>query len=471
MRHNLILDTDSYKASHYRQYPPGTEKLFGYVESRGGRYPQTVFFGLQYFLARYLARPISAADIAEAAAFLQPHGEPFPEAGWRHILEHHGGLVPVRIRAVPEGSVVPVHNVLATVESTDPTVPWVVGWIETQLMRLWYPTTVCTRSYFCKQVIFAYLERTADDPAGELPWKLHDFGGRGVSSAESAGIGGAAHLVNFLGSDTIEGARYAQAFYGSQAPVAGFSIPAMEHATVTAWGRGAEVDAYRNMIAAHPEFPVLACVSDSYDVDAAVEDLWTGELLDEVKASGKTIVIRPDSGDPVEVNLRLLRILERKVGMTINGKGYKVLPSFFRLIQGDGNHDEEDIERILAALAEHGYSASNIAFGMGGGLLQKLDRDTQRFAFKLSEIVVAGQARPVAKDPKTDPGKRSKAGRLDLVVQDGAFTTVTIPAGLAQVPGSELVTVYDNGVLGAPASLDEVRERAGSAFRRARPGA
>jgi nicotinamide phosphoribosyltransferase len=465
LRHNPILDTDSYKASHYRQYPPGTEKLFGYLESRGGRYAETVFFGLQYFLRRYLSQPITAADIDEAAAYLAQHGEPFPEAGWRHILDQHGGLVPVRIRAVPEGTAVPVRNVLATVESTDPRVPWVVGWIETQLMRLWYPITVCTRSYVCKKVIFEYLQKTAEDPLGELPFKLHDFGGRGVSSAESAGIGGAAHLVNFLGSDTIEGGRYAKAFYGSDKPMLAFSIPAMEHATVTAWGREGEASAYRNMIAANPEYATLACVSDSYDIDRAVEQLWADELLDEVKASGKTIVIRPDSGDPVEVNLRLLQILERKVGMTVNGKGYKVLPRFFRLIQGDGNDSEEDLARILLALEQHGYSASNIAFGMGGGLLQKLDRDTQRFAFKLSEIVVAGQRRSVAKDPKTDPGKRSKAGRLDLVKREGVFTTVAIadPA-LAQLPASEMVTVYEDGRLMAGSSFDEVRARAARAF-------
>jgi nicotinamide phosphoribosyltransferase len=466
MRHNQILDTDSYKASHFRQYPPGTEKLFGYLESRGGRYGQTVFFGIQYFLQRYLSQPITAQDIDEASAFLRAHGEPFPEEGWRHILDQHGGLVPVRIRAVPEGTIVPVRNVLATVESTDARVPWVVGWIETQLMRMWYPITVATRSYFCKRVIFEYLRKTANDPAGELLFKLHDFGGRGVSSAESAGIGGAAHLVNFLGSDTIEGIRFAQAYYGSKSPVVGFSIPAMEHSTVTAWGREGEGAAYRNMIAANPEFQILACVSDSYDIERAVEHLWADELLDEVKASGKTIVIRPDSGDPVVVNLRLLQILERKVGMTVNSKGYKVLPPFFRLIQGDGNDTEEDIERVLAALEQHGYSASNIAFGMGGGLLQKLDRDTQRFAFKLSEIVVAGERRSVAKDPKTDPGKRSKAGRLDLVRQDGALTTVTIPADQQQVRASELVTVYENGPVAAGAStFDQVRERAGREFR------
>lgn len=459
MHFNPILDTDSYKTGHFLQYPPGTERIFGYLESRGGRYGETLFFGLQYWLKEYLSRPVTDTDITEAADLCHAHGVPFPEDGWRHIVAVHGGRVPVRIRAVPEGTIVPVRNALLTAESTDPRVPWIVGWIETQLMRIWYPITVATRSLYCKRVIATYLRKTADDPAAELPFKLHDFGARGVSSRESAGIGAMAHLVNFKGTDTIEGLRFACHYYGSD--MAGFSIPAMEHSTVTAWGRRGEVDAYRNMIRANPDHAILACVSDSYDIDGAVEHLWADELLDEVRESGKTIVIRPDSGDPAEVNVRLLKILERKVGMAINGKGYKVLPKFFRLIQGDGNDDEDAIDRVLGALRQHGYSASNIAFGMGGGLLQKLDRDTQRFAFKLSAITVNGEERDVRKDPKTDPGKASKAGRLDLVRgAAGEWRTVVIPSGQADVPGSELVTYYDDDHILVDDSFEKIRTRA-----------
>lgn len=460
---NLILDTDSYKAGHSRQYPPGTDRLFGYLESRGGRYRDTLFFGLQGLIREHLSKLITPGDIEDAADFFAEHGEPFPLDGWKRILEKHNGFLPVRIRAVPEGTVVPVRNVLMTVESTDPEVPWIVGWLETKLMRLWYPITVATRSLACKRVIFEYLNATSDDPLGELPFKLHDFGGRGVSSEESAAIGGAAHLVNFMGTDTVAGALYAKRNYGGVS-MPGYSIPAMEHSTVTAWGREDEAGAYRNMIRANPEHAMLACVSDSYDIMAAVENLWGDALHDEVKASGKTIVIRPDSGDPAKVNLEILRILERKVGMRKNGKGFKVLPKYFRLIQGDGNDTEDDVANVLAALRLNGYSASNIAFGMGGGLLQKLDRDTQRFAFKLSEIGVNGVARSVAKDPKTDPGKRSKAGRLDLITEGGEFKTVQI-SGQAKHPASELVTYYENGVAPFSQTLPQIRERAGKEFR------
>lgn len=455
---NLALLTDSYKSSHFLQYPPGTTSLFAYLESRGGRYGKTVWFGLQYLLKKYLSQQITPEQVEEAAAFWKRHGEPFPKEGWMRIATKHEGKLPLHIRAVAEGSVVPTHNVLMTVENTDAEVPWLVTWVETLLERVWYPTTVATLSWNCKRKILEYLQKTSDNPSGEIPFKLHDFGGRGVSSGESASIGGAAHLVNFLGSDTVEGILCAEEFYGIGDDVAaGFSIPAMEHSTVISWGRGGEVDAFRNMIENHPEYNILACVSDSYDIYNAVEQIWCDDLRDLVKNSGKTIVIRPDSGDPAEVNLRLLKILERKVGMSVNSKGYKVLPPYFRLIQGDGNDDEDSIDYVLFALYQNGYSATNIAFGMGGGLLQKVNRDTQKFAYKISEVIVNGEVRNVSKAPKGDPTKASKAGRLDLQFREGyGYETVVGNAGRLSV----LETVFVNGEVKKTWTLPEVRARA-----------
>jgi len=453
---NLILRTDSYKASHFLQYPPRTTRLLGYFESRCGLYGQTVFFGLQYLLQEYLARGVKDADVTEAGAFFAAHGLPFPEEGWRYIARDLDGRLPVRIRAVPEGSVVPVRNALMTVESTDARVPWIVSWLETQLVRMWYPLTVATLSWHIKRRIFEYLARTSDDPAGELPYKLHDFGARGVSSAESAGIGGMAHLVNFRGSDTVEGVLFARRYYGAE--MAGVSVPAAEHSTVTAWGREREADAYRNFVQQFlgpGKYPIAACVSDSYDLWNAIETIWCEELRDLIEASGSTLVIRPDSGDPAEVNVRALKILERKVGCRVNTKGYKVLPKAFRLIQGDGNDDEEAIDRVLRAVVSHGFSASNIAFGMGGGLLQRVHRDTQKIAFKLCEATVDGRTVPIAKNPVTDGGKASRAGHLDLVLVEGRYQTVPGPR-----PDSALVTVFENGELRRRWSFDEVRARA-----------
>jgi nicotinamide phosphoribosyltransferase len=454
MNRNTILDLDSYKPSHYLQYPPNTTGIYSYLESRGGRYGATVFFGLQYLLQEYLAGSIvNYADIEEAATFCAAHGVPFNREGWFALLSEHGGTLPLRIKAVPEGSVVPTHNALLTCENTDPRFPWLVGWFESQLMRLWYPITVATISWQIKKTILEYLNETSDAPAAEIPFKLHDFGARGVSSRESAGIGGMAHLVNFQGSDTIEGIRFANHYYSH--PMAAFSIPAAEHSTITAWGRERELDAYRNMVKqfARPG-ALFAVVSDSYDLWNVLENVWGGELRDEVEKSGATLVVRPDSGNPPEVVLRTLQTLERKVGAPMNMRGFKQLPKWLRVIQGDGI-DHDSIGEILATMKAHGYSASNIAFGMGGALLQKLDRDTQKFAFKCSEATVDGKAVPVFKDPITDHGKRSKAGRMSLVKRAGRYETI---AGGAT--DDLLETVFENGKLLRRHTLDEVRERA-----------
>ena len=347
---NLILNTDSYKASHWLQYPPDTDATFFYVESRGGQYDNTVFFGLQAILKEYFSRPITHADVDEAKAFFALHGEPFNETGWRWIVDEHGGHLPLRIRAVPEGSVIPTHNALVTIESTDPASVWVPSYFETLLLRLWYPVTVATLSWHVKQTIRQFLEKTSDDPAGQLPFKLHDFGARGVSSAESAGLGGAAHLVNFIGTDTLSAILAAKAYYHE--PMAG--VP-------------------------------------------------------------------------------------------------------------DG------IRAILERITEAGFATDNIAFGMGGGLLQKVNRDTQKFALKCSAARVVGKWIDVYKQPVTDPGKDSKRGRLMLIRHHeyGTYKTIGIPAGLEDGQGMALPqgwedameTVWENGQLMRDWTFAQVRAR------------
>jgi nicotinamide phosphoribosyltransferase len=456
---NLILNTDSYKVSMFKQYPAGTTGVYSYIESRGGRYDRTVFFGLQAFIKEYLLAPITQVDIDIADEILTAHGEPFNRAGWQYILDTHRGYLPVVIRAVPEGTVVPVKNVLATIENTDPECFWLTTWLETALLRaVWYGTTVATQSYTIKQVILDYLERTGDPTT--IDFKLHDFGARGVSSFESAGIGGAAHLVNFMGTDTISGLLFAREYYG--APMAGFSIPAAEHSTITSWGRDGEVDAYRNMLNqfAKPG-SIVAVVSDSYDVYNAAEKLWGEALREQVIASGATVVIRPDSGDPVEVNRRLIEILGSKFGYTTNTKGFKVLNNV-RLIQGDGIN-ELTVRSILGAFMAMGWSADNIAFGMGGALLQAVDRDTQKFAMKCSAAEVNGRWIDVVKDPVTDSGKKSKAGRVTLWTNGtGEYvSSVDEPKQWADRGWTKaLVPVFWDGELEKDYTFEEVRANA-----------
>ena len=457
---NILLNTDSYKVSMFKQYPAGTTGVYSYIESRGGRYDSTVFFGLQAFIKEYLLDPITQADIDIADEILTAHGEPFNRAGWQYILNNHAGYLPVVIRAVPEGTVVPVKNVLATIENTDPECFWLTTWLETALLRaIWYPTTVATQSWTIRQLILDYLEKTGDPTL--IDFKLHDFGARGVSSLESASIGGAAHLVNFMGTDTISGILFAREYYG--AGIAGFSIPAAEHSTITSWGRDREVDAYRNMLTnfAKPG-SIVAIVSDSYDIYNAAGRLWGEELRQQVIDSGATVVIRPDSGDPVTVNKELIQLLDSKFGSTVNAKGFRVLNNV-RLIQGDGVN-ELTIRSILGAFMALGYSADNIAFGMGGALLQQVDRDTQKFAMKCSSAEVNGRWIDVQKDPATDPGKKSKAGRVVLWESGGEYRS-----GVEQPKGwtdrgmrwdEVLETVYCDGKLFNEITFEQVRANA-----------
>lgn len=451
---NIILLTDSYKIGHHEQYPPGTTNIYSYFESRGGLFPETVFFGLQYFLDTYLSTPVTMEMIKEAEELYSAHfgnKELFNKEGWEYIVKAHDGKLPVKIKAAAEGSVVQTHNVLMTIENTDPKCYWLTNYLETVLSQIWYPTTVATLSREMKKLILRSLERTGDPNL--INFKLHDFGFRGVSSVESAGIGGAAHLVNFMGTDTIAALLVAKKHYGEN--MAGFSIPASEHSTITSWFQDGEKDAMKNMIEKYGHNSLYACVSDSYDIYRACKDYWGGELKDAVLNAKGTLVIRPDSGVPHKVVVECLNILGDRFGYSLNIKGFKVLNPKVRMIQGDGI-DYEETRKILSEMERNGWSADNIAFGMGGGLLQKINRDTQKFAFKCSSAVVNGKERDVFKNPITDSGKVSKKGRLSLINKNNELTTVSGSDNKAD----QLVTVYENGVIQKRYNFNEIRERA-----------
>jgi len=451
---NIILLTDSYKVSHHKQYPPKTETVYSYYESRGGRWRDVVFFGLQYYLKHYLEGRKVFTDLIEEAGHIFAHhfgnGLLFNREGWEYIRDRHMGMLPVSIRAVPEGLVVPNNNVLITIENTDPRCFWLTNYLETLLVQVWYGCTVATQSREMKKIILANLEQTGD-PTG-VGFKLHDFGFRGVSSVETAGVGGAAHLVNFLGTDTMAGLTFARDYYGC--PMAGFSIPAAEHSTITSWGKDHERDAFANMLDQFPE-GLVAVVSDSFNIFQACEQYWGQDLRERVLSRHGTVVIRPDSGEPATVLSTVLDTLGAAFGYELNNKGYKVLNPHVRIIQGDGI-DFDTLTGILQAMKARGWSGDNIAFGSGGGLLQKLNRDTLKFAFKCASVTVNGQQRDVYKQPVTDFGKVSKAGRMKLVRADGQVQTVP-----ADAPGDDLlVEVFRDGKVLREWTFDDVRERA-----------
>jgi len=463
---NIIMLTDSYKVTHHLQYPPGTERIYSYFECRGGAYPEVCFFGLQYFIKKYMVGPVVTADkITQAEQLFRRHfSHPvwgyndrlFNREAWEYILRVHKGHLPVSIKAVPEGTVLPYKNVLFTLENTDPRCFWLTNYLETLLVEVWYPTTVCTQSREQKKIITKYLKDTGTADVidkGLHKFKLHDFGFRGVSSVESAATGGAAHLVNFLGSDTMAALMLAKKYYAEDC--AGYSIPASEHSTMTSWGREKEVEAMRNMLVQYPT-GVVACVSDSYDIFQACEKYWGTELKSMIEKRDGFLVVRPDSGELPGIVLQVLEKLEGRFGSSTTGTGHKLLPPCIRVIQGDGI-DIKTLEQILEAMKAAGWAADNLAFGSGGALLQKLHRDTQKCAFKCSHALVNGKGVDVVKDPITDPGKKSKKGRLSLELKDGKWTTVTEGKGDPKL--DQLVEVFRDGRLLIDDDFASIRKR------------
>ncbi|RPE13593.1 nicotinate phosphoribosyltransferase [Chitinophaga lutea] len=468
MEANLILLADAYKYSHHKLYVPGTTHIYSYLESRGGLFDETVFYGLQYFLKAYLAGPVVTAEKIRAAGVeleeVFGRKDVYDPARFTYILEKHGGRLPVRIKAVAEGSVIPVKQVLMTIENTDPACYWLTNFLETLLMQVWYPCTVATLSREIKKVVKRYYEATASTASFTgIDFVLNDFGFRGASSVESAGLGGSAHLVNFSGSDTLAASTFAKKYYhAAKAP--GLSIPATEHSIVTLLGEKGEPDIFKHVLDTFPS-GTIACVSDSYNIFRACEEYWGTLLKDQVLARNGTLVIRPDSGDPVRTLLAVFDILMAKFGHSVNEKGYKVLPPQVRVIQGDGI-SYESIPVIYKALKQAGISAENLVLGMGGALLQRVNRDTQEFALKCSYAEINGRSVDVQKSPaELDADgqlrtsfKKSKAGRLKLIRTEAGFETVA--AGSHPQHSDLLQTVFENGALITDQRFENIKTNA-----------
>lgn len=477
---NLLLMTDSYKVNHWNQYPENTQNVYSYFESRlGAEYKETVFFGLQYLIKKHLiGKVVTKEKIDDAEWYYTWHfGDPalFNRKGWEYILEKHDGVLPIVIRAVEEGTPVTVGNALMTVEVLDELcdflIPWVTNFLETMLTHVWFPSTVATRSREIKKVMKIALDKTCDAPELSLPFMLHDFGFRGTSSLESAGIGGLAHLVNFVGTDTVPALWTGINYYGANLKTLGFSVPASEHSVATAKGEQFEEEYLNRMIDEYPN-GVVSIVADSYDITRFV-NVYVRNAKEKILNRWKNgtaplnrVVIRPDSprfkeDTPHAQVAWLLETLWDIFGGTINSKGYRVLHPCVGVIYGDGLSIEE-IGQIYRYVTNHfnfnengkGFDCSSVVVGQGGGLLQKLNRDTQRFAFKCSAQKRDGIWYDVQKNP-LDKTKASKAGRLALIKEDGEFKTIREE----ELNGRKnlLEIVFENGELIKDISFELIR--------------
>lgn len=466
MKNNIITLTDSYKQTHWRMMPPNTKAVYSYFESRiGARFNKTVFFGLQYLLKEYLeGQVVTLGKIKEAKEFAHAHfgNEYVFNAGmWEYILLNHKGRLPVEIKAVPEGTPVPTNNILMSVVNTDPVCYALTNHLETLLTHVWAASTVASLSYEVLILIDHYLDQTASDKNLKR-FMLHDFGFRGVSSVESAGVEGAGHLLNFMGTDTIKAMEVARDYYGANYDGLAYSVPATEHSVMTSYGPEGETQIVGELLKAYPT-GILSIVADSYNVYDFTANIVGGTFKEEIKNRKGKVVVRPDSGDPVSTVLALLGILGDKFGFNVNAKGFKELPPYIGLLWGDGI-DYYGIRDILHAMKDAGWAANNIVFGMGGGLLQKINRDTQRFAFKCSAQQRDGIWIDIFKKP-LDVSKASKKGILKLVNKgNGQFETVQSrydSVESREVP-DVLQTVFKNGEIVKEYTFQECRKNTGT---------
>jgi nicotinamide phosphoribosyltransferase len=285
-----------------------------------------------------------------------------------------------------------------------------------------------------------------------IDFALHDLGFRGVSSVETAGIGAAAHLINFKSTNTIPGLFVARNYYNCS--MAGYSIPTADHNTIISWGKPNELKAYENMLNQFPN-GLMTVISDSYDVSEAIWNLWGNKLKNKIETRDGTFIIGLDSGEPVKTILRLLVLLESRFGTTTNSKKKKFLNAKIRIMQND-SMDLKLIENILEQMSKQNWAAENISFGSGSGLLQKINRDTLNFTLKCSSVTINGQENPVFKNPIDDRKKKSKMGRLKLIETSQGLKTVT-----ENEQGEDLLMeVFRNGDLLVDQTLDEIRELA-----------
>lgn len=319
------------------------------------------------------------------------------------------------------------------------------------------PTTVATNSREIKKIIKKYLTKTGGILG--VDYKLHDFGARGAQTFESASIGGAAHLVNFYGSDTVSGSVFAIKYYDADFNV-GVSIPATEHSISTSYGPDREQEYVENHIdqCLARGFKIFACVGDTYNIYNFVDMLGT-KLKNKIVGLGEvgaTLVVRPDSGDPTKVPVEIINRLMYWFGYSVNEQGYKVLPPYIRVIQGDGI-DKNTIVKIYENMEDKKLSGDNIAFGMGGKLLGAPQRDDYAFAMKASDVQINSVRYAIAKDPITDKGKKSKKGRFAVYNEEGEWITTNADTfeGL-----DSLVTVFENGDIKVYEKFDIIRKRA-----------
>jgi nicotinamide phosphoribosyltransferase len=472
-----ILATDFYKVDHRRQYPDFTEYVYSNWTPRTSRVEgvdEVVFFGLQYFLDKYLGEEFDkffAADVDDVCNEYERRvtGALGPNSvGTAHIRAlHELGYLPLEFRAVAEGASVPLKVPMLTVENTDPRFGWLVNYFETIMSaELWMPCTTATTAKRMRALITKWADATGGSKEF-IDWQGHDFAMRGMPGLEAAVLSGMAHLTSFTGTDTVPALGAVERYYPTDGFIGG-SVAATEHSVMCAGGQEDEEYTFRRLLNLYPT-GILSVVSDTWDLWSVLTGIVPA-LKDEILARDGKLVIRPDSGDPVKIIIGdedapegsparkgVVELLWDTFGGTTSDKGYRTLDSHIGAIYGDSINYER-AGAILGGLAAKGFASDNIVFGMGSFGYQYVTRDTFGFAMKATDVTIAGEHKAIFKKPVTDNGgKFSAKGRVAVTRVDGKLTVIS-EATPEQEAASELKPVWRDGKFLKHYTFDEVRD-------------
>ena len=488
---NPLLLTDGYKTSHNKQYPNGTTLVYSNFTPRSNKYApkgcnEVVVFGTQMvmiqlhetFEKEFFSKPkdeVCGEMKRELSAYL---GSDYDVSHFESL--HDLGYLPIHVKSLPEGTKAPIKVPVLTIYNTHPDFFWVTNYLETILSNLlWKPMTSATIANQYRKVLTSWMEKTDKERAWFIDWQGHDFSMRGMDSVEAVVSSGLGHLTSFLGTDSLPAIYGARKYYGAKDFVAG-SVPATEHSVMCAGGKEDEIETFRRLLETYPT-GILSVVSDTWDLwKVCTEHVVT--LKEEILARDGKLVIRPDSGDPVDIlcgaweENRLLsgnyektpksgpegkgviELLWDVFGGTVNEQGYKVLDPHIGAIYGDSITIER-ADEICRRLEAKGFASTNVVLGIGSFTYQYNTRDTFGFAMKATYVEVNGEGREIFKDPITDDGtKKSATGLLSVIYDDNNEYKLIDKVDWATTNDGALQTIYKDGKQFNVTSLEEIRK-------------
>jgi len=478
---NGLLLTDGYKTGHHQQYPKGTEEVYSNWTPRSNKYApkgcdKVLSFGQQYVF-KWLH------DYFEDNFFSKPKAQVCNELkeelslylGTDYDVTHYEELhdlqyLPIKVKSLPEGVEVPIKVPMVTVVNTDKKFYWITNFLETILSTmLWQPMTSASIALRYKRIFKNWILKTDKNNLAFIDFQGHDFSMRGMGGLQSAISSGMGHASVFLGSDTLPIISSLRNYYKAEGFVVG-SVNATEHSVMCAGTKDDEIGTFKTLMNTYPT-GILSVVSDTWDLWKVLTD-YLPILKDDVLARDGKLVIRPDSGDPVDIicgeaselggklpkDKGVVELLWDIFGGTINDQGFKVLDSHIGAIYGDSITTER-AENICQRLSNKGFATSNVVLGIGSFTYQFNTRDTFGFAMKATSVVVNGNRREIFKDPITDDGvKKSAKGLIKVDLVDGEYVLVDQVTPEEENKG-ELQVIYENGQFLNPITLQEIRER------------